>query len=506
MILSAGRKADGSRATLDDLFRRAGVRHADALALADPPNYEMLTGRPPRRLTYAEADRAISALAAKLRSFGLQTDAVVAIQLANGVDSIIALLGVLRAGMIAAPVPLLWCMQDIVPALSPIGAKAIITSARIGAHAQAGIAMQVAAELFPIRYVCGFGQNLPDGVVSLDESNVPVPAEFLQPSVRPGDAAAHVAVVTFDVTSDGLVPVARSHRELIAGGLAVFLEGGLARDATILSAIPIGSFAGLALTVAPWLLAGGTLALHHGLDPAAFAAQTAAHKPAAVVLPGPALTPLADAGLLDGTINTILGLWRAPGQLAADAPWHHGAALVDIASFGEIGLLPARRAPDGQPGAIPHGVVAVPHGAADAVMVAETVRSKSGTLAMRGPMVPTQPFPPSGEQGNEDRDAAAGYFDTGYACRIARANRTLVITAPPAGITTSGFYRFRQSAVDDVVATADAEAVIVALPDALLGQRLAGSARETAAIAAALEARGVNALIAGAFRPRGVVA
>ncbi len=505
MILSATQKTDGNSATLDDLFRRAGVRHADALALVDPPDCESLTGRPPRKLTYAEADRAISALAARLRSFGLQTDAVVAIQLANTVDSVIALLGVLRARMIAVPLPLLWRMQDIVPALSPIGAKAIITSARIGAHPQAEIAMQVAAELFPIRYVCGFGQDLPDGVVPLDES-VPASAEFFQPSARPGDAAAHVAVVTFDVTSDGLVLVARNHRELIAGGLAVFLEGGLARDAAILSAIPIGSFAGIALTVVPWLLAGGTLALHHGFDPAAFAEQTAAHEPATAILPGPVLTPLADAGLLGGPIKTILGLWRAPEQLAADAPWQRPAALVDIASFGEIALLPVRRGPDGQPGPIPHGAVAVPRGAPDAITVAETVRSKSGTLALRGPMVPTQPFPPGGEQGDEDQSATAGYFDTGYPCRIARASGALVLTAPPAGITTMGSYRFRQSAVDDMVAAVDAEAVIVALPDALLGQRLAGSARDAAAISAALAARGANALIAGAFRPRGVAA
>ncbi len=136
MILSGTPKTDGNRVTLDDLFRRAGVRHADALALVDPPDCERLTGRPPRRLTYAQADRAISALAARLRSFGLQTDTVVAIQLANTVDSIIALLGVLRAGMIAAPLPLLWRMRETVDALSPIGAKAIITSTRIGAYAK----------------------------------------------------------------------------------------------------------------------------------------------------------------------------------------------------------------------------------------------------------------------------------------------------------------------------------------------------------------------------------
>ena len=505
MILSGTANAIGNSATLDDLFRRAGVRHADGLALADPPDCELLTRRPPRCLTYAEADRAISTLAARLRALGLQTDAVVAIQLANTVDSVIALLGVLRAGMIAVPVPLLWRVQETVSALSAIGAKAIITCARAGAYAQAEIAMQVAAELFPIRYVCGFGDNLPDGVVPLDERADATVADFYQPAARPGDAAAHVAVVTIDVTAEGFVPRARSHRELIAGGLAAFLEGGIARDAAILSAIPAASFAGIALTVVPWLLSGGTLGLHHGFDPDVFGEQTRAIQPAAVVLPGPALMPLAQAGLLGEPIKTVFGLWRAPEQLAAAVAWQGAAALVDIASFGEIGLLPARRRPEGRPAPLPLGLVAVPRGGAETVAVAETMRNKTGTLVLRGPMVPVRPFPPA-ELGGDDRFAPDGFVDTGYVCKISREAGTFMLTAPPAGITAMGFYRFRQSEVDAVVATADPSAVIVALPDAQLGQRLAGRARGGEAITAELEAYGVNALIAGAFRPRGIAA
>ena len=506
MILSGTANAIGNRATLDDLFRRVGVRHPDGLALADPPNCELITRQPPRCLTYAEADRAISTLAAKLRALGLQTDAVVAIQLANTVDSVIALLGVLRAGMIAVPLPLLWRVQEAAAALSTIGAKAIITCARAGAYAQAEIAMQVAAEMFPIRYVCGFGDNLPDGVVPLDERvDAPV-VDFYQPTARPGDAAAHVAVVTFDVTAEGFVPRARSHRELIAGGLAAFLEGGIARDAAILSAIPASSFAGIALTLVPWLLSGGTLGLHHGFDPDVFGEQMRAIQPAAVVLPGPALTPLAQTGLLGEPVKTVLGLWRAPDQIAAAASWQGEAALVDLACFGEVGLLPARRGPDGRPAPLPLGLVAVPHGAAETVAVAETMRNKTGTLVLRGPMVPTRPFPPVAEPGGEDRFAPDGFVDTGYVCKISREAGTLTLTAPPSGITAMGYYRFRQSEVDAVVATADPSAVIVALPDAQLGQRLAGRARNGEAITAELEAYGVNALVAGAFRPRGIAA
>ena len=71
--------------------------------------------------------------------------------LPNTVESVIALLGVLRAGMIAAPLPLLWRQQDMVAALVAHRRQGDRHVSRIGADAPAEIAMQVAAELFPIR-------------------------------------------------------------------------------------------------------------------------------------------------------------------------------------------------------------------------------------------------------------------------------------------------------------------------------------------------------------------
>ena len=62
MILGETPTAASSAATLDDLFRRAGVRHPDALALADPPNRQNFTDGIPRALSFAQADRAISAI------------------------------------------------------------------------------------------------------------------------------------------------------------------------------------------------------------------------------------------------------------------------------------------------------------------------------------------------------------------------------------------------------------------------------------------------------------
>src|SRR5262249_35778917 len=158
---------------------------------------ESFTDGAPRKLTFAQADRAISTFAAKLRGFGLQTDSIVAIQLPNTVESIIAFLGVLRAGMIAAPIPLLWWHRDIVAALAQICAGAIVTCSRIGPAAPAETARQAAVDLFSIRHVCGFGFDLPDGVVPLDDVFVSDIADAPVAHGRPGHAAAHIAAITF---------------------------------------------------------------------------------------------------------------------------------------------------------------------------------------------------------------------------------------------------------------------------------------------------------------------
>ena len=151
------------KATLDDLFRGALARRPDAIALVDPADRADFTDGAPRRLTYAEADRAITALAARLRAFGLPTDSVVAIQLPNTVESVIALLAVIRAGLIAAPLPQLWRHADAATALSRVAARALICCQRVGDTVHGDLAMHIAMETFTIRFLCGFGKTCRTG-------------------------------------------------------------------------------------------------------------------------------------------------------------------------------------------------------------------------------------------------------------------------------------------------------------------------------------------------------
>src|SRR5438094_8531618 len=76
----------GGGATLDALFRQAVLRRPDAVALVDPPDRARVTDGAPRRLTYAQADRMVSAIAGRLRRVRLATDAIVGLQSANTVD------------------------------------------------------------------------------------------------------------------------------------------------------------------------------------------------------------------------------------------------------------------------------------------------------------------------------------------------------------------------------------------------------------------------------------
>jgi hypothetical protein len=501
----------GTRATIDDLFRRAAQRRPNDVALIDPPNREGFTDGPPRRMSYAQCDLAISAIAGRLHRLGLHTDAVVGLQLANTVEAVLTFIAVQRAGLIAMPMPLLWRRADAMAALSRVGANALIVSGRVGKTDHFDLAMQVAAEIFPVRYVCGYGRNPPDGLVPFDDLLTtdkpdPVPAIEHERALPPGPGA-HLAVITWDVTAAGLVPVGRSHAELIAGGLALLLEGRFGQDAIVLSTLTMSSFAGLAVAMVPWLLVGGTLVLHHPFDYAAFVQQRQTIGSDTVILPGQLVAHFAEAGLLStrNGLTSVVGVWRAPEQLPRAPAWRDvGAAMIDVHVFGETGLLPARRGQSGRPAGIPFGTLSVPRGNKGSIAVAEVAPTARGTVALRGPMVPRCPFPPGAERTAlpHFKVAATGFVDTGYACRTGQDSNIVAVTGPPPGVVSIGGYRFVARDLQEAVSGVDAGATVTVLPDALAGHRLSGSAGDLGAVHAALGSLGVNPLLARAFLDR----
>ena len=483
---------------IDALLRRHAQENGNRIALIDAPDRGRITGNAPRTLTYVEADRVVDVFAHRLHALGLHRGSVIAVQLPHTVESVLTCLGILRAGMVAALLPQLWRRRDIVAALAPLAPKAIVTTTRIGDVMAAEITMTAAAELFTVRYVCAFGDDVPDGVVPCDDvfdvSRDGVEAAAPMPDDGP-DGCAEPAVITFDTAwgdaACGPVAVARNHRQVLAGGQAVCAAANLPAGAAILSPLPLSSFAGFCLTLLPWLLTAGTLSLHCPFDADIFAGQLRERAMDCVVLPGPALAPL--AGLLAAAPSApVLGLWRAPERYATSTVWPDTLSkLIDVLSFGETGFVPLPRLPSGHPGAI-----AVSLSSTSEEQTVRATLTETGTIALSGAMVARTAMPPDQPATEE----TSTIVDTGFLGRVDAEHSSLIVTGGRPGMIAVGGYAFQTAELDGLAGETHLGATFTSAPDDLLGQRPAGQSLHPALVREMLIERGTNPLLVEAFR------
>ena len=487
--------------TLEDLLRRTTARRGDQTALIDPIDKQRVTGTRPRTLTYAETDRAVSAIATHFIDSGLSTGTVIALQLPNTIELSLTVLAAFRAGLVVALLPQLWRQADLATALNRIGARAIVTASRIDGVSHADIAMQAAADVFSIRNVFGFGDHLPEGMAGLDDVIARPPSPALFPAIDP----RRLALITFDVTADGLRSIPRSHMSLMAAGLAIVLESRLPQGARLLSTMAPASLAGLGCSTVAWLLSGGTLSLHHAFDADALAAQLKQDRCNALAVPTPLAFRLEESGALRDLDPAceIIGLWRSPEQADASGEWKGAGRLTDVYLFGEAGLFGLRRGEAGSLIAITAGQLRAPHDIPGATVVSELLLTPQNTLALRGPMVPVAAYAPPAQQDWPmalSSSPKVDSVDTGYAARRDHATGKLRITAPPAGVVAVGGYRFVAEELQQWAKRLSQGAVLTALPDRLNGQRIAGRAGDNARAREALAELGLNPLMSEAFR------
>src|SRR6201747_1906425 len=77
----------------------------EQLSVVDPANREVVTGTPPRRLSWAQVDTEVRNLARSLYRAGVRKDHVVGVQLPNGVELAVVYLAVASLGAITCPFP-----------------------------------------------------------------------------------------------------------------------------------------------------------------------------------------------------------------------------------------------------------------------------------------------------------------------------------------------------------------------------------------------------------------
>jgi acyl-CoA synthetase (AMP-forming)/AMP-acid ligase II len=381
--------------TLDQLLRQNAQRGGDTLALIDAPDRPLWADGAPRRMSWNQVDAAVSAVAGRFFEMGLPSEAVVCIQGLNVTDTLIGLLGCIRAGLVAMIVPMDYSASEIVGVAERLNAKAILSTRKIGQEQPLRSLRHLVDEsIADIRFIGAFGPDLPGGTVSFEDCiGYPKTGVITRLSrrERPEDS---LAIMTVDGGPDGAFVLARNHREWHAAASIVVDALGLSRQSRLLSPMTPTSLAGLASGMVAWLMAGCQLILHQAFDATVFGVQMTMHGVTHVVLPEPAL----QAGLSEGIFGSkklekIASLTREPRSsiVSSQAP----CPVLYFAVLGEIGIVPMNAKHDGRFRLVSQIV------AGDGQPpVLETLIEKSGYLALRGDQVPVVGFDIS------DRDAS----------------------------------------------------------------------------------------------------
>jgi mycobactin salicyl-AMP ligase len=463
-------KEESGPLTAEGLLRRHANQKPGITALADPPNVEALGLGRPRSFNYHGADATVDALAAFFIELGLLPGDVVAVQLPNVALLPLTLLAAWRAGLTVAALPMLWREHEIGKVCEAVAPKALIGISRCAGESYAERLCAIAVNQLSVRFVLGFGPDLPDGVASLDEviesgrSGAP-PVE-----ARPCDGSL---LITFTARPGRpFLSVLRNEDELLAQGAMTALALDLDTRDVILNPYPLAGPVGLALGLMPWLISGGTLAQHHPFDYGAFVEQLATTGATLTALPAPGLAELAKDGVLKSPqccLRRLGAVWAAPGQ-AEPPPLHSaGPFLFDLYPLGDLACVVLRRESQASPALLPLGGVRI--GDEDAVFVETRLRPRAegdGELLLRGPIVPR------GAPGTPIAPDHDGFVGTGLRGKAeARSIMTVRLKPDPELLRHSGV-TIAAAEFDELYRSFPGflDAACFVLPDPVIGDRV----------------------------------
>ncbi|MER6312412.1 class I adenylate-forming enzyme family protein [Streptomyces sp. NPDC001581] len=484
---------DGTCPDLDlySLFRARQIADLHATAVIDAKG----------PLCYTALDRKVRCLASGLRDLGIGPGDVVAVQLPNNRNAVIADLALAALGAVALPFPVGRGSLEAECLLRRAEAVAVIAVTEHRGSRHAADLHTLAPALPALRHVIAAGPGpAPEGTVSFS-ALLRSDASAFVPARPDPDSAARILVSSGSEAEPKMV--AYSHNAL-AGGRGNFLAS-LMPDGTAprcLFLVPLGSAFGSNGTAVTLARHGGTLVLLDHFTPEAALAAVREHAPTHI-LGVPTMVRMmldrleGDAAPLPAPTALVLGGSALDERTAKDAARAFGCPVVNLYGSADgvnchTGLDHDTPPADGQ------GVVAGrPDPRVADIRIADTETheplpdGRVGEIIARGPMTPlcyvaspdldARYRTPDGWV----RTGDLGFLDEAGTLHIVGRLKDIVIRG---GANISPAEVERQLASHPLVR----DVVCVGVPDAVMGERLAACVVPRTAQAPSLEELGAH--------------
>lgn len=275
---------------LDALISGAARLRPGRLATLDALGQESLGQE---SLDHAELDRRVDAFRAELRAFDLHPGERVLLAATPGARSLIALIGVIAAGLEPVLAPLGLGLPALVAGAQAASAAALIAPASVGGESLEELLLGVAAQAPSIRLIGSLGPGTIDGAVDFGS-----PAHSSVEAAAAAARATPAKKVLIGALDRFGAPRFIEQGALLGRSLSLVAEARVSGAAPLVSLCSPGTIGGLVAGPLASLLSGAPLHFVAPFDAAGFLSHLDSIGPARLVAPRAILADLEAAGLL----------------------------------------------------------------------------------------------------------------------------------------------------------------------------------------------------------------
>ena len=385
--------------SLAGLLAQRAKRHPDQLAVCDDLRLKKWAQSEPRQLTWHALNQEVEALALFFRGLGLADDAVIATYGGNTVDFYATVLAIHRAGFIAAPLPLYWREHELSAYCQETEVSVLIAADRVEDDQPALRIRDLSQELLDVKYVFGFGDDLPDGVLNVGAiiESVEGMVDAAPPLPLP-DPNAVVSIHPADLDwnkAETVLP--RSSNQWLALEHACFDQQNT-NQITTLNPYALSGLSGFMISIVQGLRTGNKTQLHHYHCESSLKHALDHTGATRIIVPGAFSDGFANNNSITDT--QVCFVWKnhqAATIQAAQLPDCN--LIIDLTVLNNAGAITqSRNAGDLNPSPLPLDAVdtAVCLSIKGSIGKAQEAKT-GGELIMTGAAVPTDLYPTNNE-------------------------------------------------------------------------------------------------------------